>query len=274
MQLFKTTTVRTMKKPSSTMAAPPKTVVVLDFDGVILRNTDVHNLVRDRVVDYVHAHFGVRMMSRKMASTVNQHLYKSFGHTQLGLEALYANGATIFDFNKEVYNMQLFKEMDTIHPRECEWAFDHAMRLIGEHEMPTYLFTSAPADWCAYWLERWNVDAIPRSQWFTSSTTPLKPTPEAYEAVDSTIRASHGQDCTVWMMDDTLSLILPVVHRPNWRATWIADAQLPPTDNLQQSPTVFDALKETKSNPMRPRLPKGDGVFCTARPTTVPGTPS
>ena len=115
--------------------------ILLDVDGVLIRDTILLNHVKHNAVRYV----AKKLPNVKRPSYVNSVLYNNYGHTALGLFIEF--GVDTKDFDKFVYDRFLLDHLED-HVRTDE-NFKRDARVIKKlcDEENVALFSNAPLVW-------------------------------------------------------------------------------------------------------------------------------
>jgi FMN phosphatase YigB (HAD superfamily) len=172
--------------------------LLLDMDGVILRNNTAHKHIAFRCQQYVRKITGIKNPIK--VSILNKQLYESTGHTFLGLKNL-GYPINLDEFNEYVYDdMSIIKNINaketnqlTLLKKKCE-----------DKNIKIYIFSNAPIIWSHTILSHMNCD-IP-----ILSSEYLKPQIEYYNIVESIISEK------ILFVDDKLMNIMPVINRKRW----------------------------------------------------------
>lgn len=119
-----------------------KKTVLLDIDGVLIRDNILLNHVNNSVVRYVKT----KIPKMHNSSKVNSVLYKTYGHTAIGLEKEY--GVDTTDFNQKVYNIyvmdHLYNYLDTSKKFKTDATTIRHILDIGYN---VELFSNSPLEW-------------------------------------------------------------------------------------------------------------------------------
>jgi hypothetical protein len=119
-----------------------KKTVLLDIDGVLIRDNILLNHVNNSVVSYVKT----KIPKMHNSSKVNSFLYKTYGHTAIGLEKEY--GVDTKDFNEKVYNIyvmdHLYNYLDTSKKFKTDATTIRHILDIGYN---VELFSNSPLEW-------------------------------------------------------------------------------------------------------------------------------
>ena len=89
------------------------TKVLLDFDGVVFCNKQIHQYVEHRSVEFVKHRW---KLSDIEAKKTNKKSYKTHGHTCLGFED--ANGELLQDYNNFVFDTNICLLYTSPSPRD------------------------------------------------------------------------------------------------------------------------------------------------------------
>jgi FMN phosphatase YigB (HAD superfamily) len=203
-------------------------VLLLDVDNVIFHHPKVLKKVRDNAVRFLHSHVDEKM-DMFYAYQLNQLLYKTYGHTLIGLWEMYGSNATVEEFNAAVYDDELLDMFQEIKGNELTMhhsrAVSYLLRLMERMHVPVYLFSNAPLAWCERVVRTMRIDIHSRS-WlcsdhpvFTCCTEKgmIKPMPELYHNVE--LYLEHEErfvDADIWFVDDSLVNLVPIINNPNW----------------------------------------------------------
>lgn len=213
--------------------------LLLDFDGVVLRNHSIHKLVVERCNNFVHK--VVKCKDKEFATRLNKELYYNAGHTLYGLNKLGYKGVDEKDFEEYVYkdinyNDYLYNVRET-HKEDIE-SFNNLEDYCKKNNIKMRFFSNAPDIWCYSICNKMGISEIPSTYSFMSC---LKPEPKSYADVEFNL----GSDVYVFV-DDKLTNLLNTPY--NWKCVWMCE-----TDNL----VVNDRLTMIKNlNYLQPILDK------------------
>jgi len=116
-------------------------VLLLDVDGVLVRDPLLTQHVRYNVVEYVRA----KLPEAKDPARVNTILYKTHGHTARGLQKSFKIDAS--DFDEKVYDKKL---VDHLWSVLSSTEFQQDAKIINEIEASGWkvqLFSNSPLAW-------------------------------------------------------------------------------------------------------------------------------
>ena len=115
--------------------------LILDIDGVLIRNKPLLNHVKENCVKYVKSHFPCC----KNPEQTNDALYLTAGHTGAGLAKVFNIDTS--DFNKRVYDKYLIEHLhEVIYNSEFQSDAKKIYDLTSKG-WELSLFTNAPYEW-------------------------------------------------------------------------------------------------------------------------------
>lgn len=129
-----------------------KTRVLLDFDGVVLKNHPVHRKVVQLCVEFVEKRTK-RVRKSIDASALNRHLYTKYGHTALGLNEMG------FETSKDEFNRFVYGRIDVFeHLRDVRYTHAKDVRDLErlrswiyaqeeDQRIDISFFSNAPDSW-------------------------------------------------------------------------------------------------------------------------------
>jgi hypothetical protein len=178
-----------------------KRAILLDFDGVILKKNRAHNTVTQRCESFVNKY--VKFSDRGALENFTAHLYKSSGHTLLGLRKM-GYDIPVAEFNEFVYKPEFCADVqpsaaDTLEMR----IFCHEFKDFGSHSK-IYISSNAPDIWCKTILSSM-VDSTDLDLFETvcsSDLNALKPQEEFYMGLHERINA----DAYIFVDDSIVNL--------------------------------------------------------------------
>lgn len=172
-------------------------VLLLDIDGVLLRDPLLMQHVKYNVVDYVRA----KLPEAKDPARVNSVLYKTYGHTAKGLEKSFRIDAS--DFDEKVYDKKL---LDHLWSVLSSTEFQQDAKILNEIEANGWklqLFSNSPMAW-----------SVPVMQTLGGSTSVIK----SHQYLKPHLRA-YTQFSTKWnylFVDDSIMNLYTAKLFPNW----------------------------------------------------------
>lgn len=173
-----------------------KRTILLDVDGVIIRDRILLNHVRNNVVNYVRT----KLPKEQNPAQVNNLLYKAYGHTAIGLEKEY--GIDTSDFNSKVYTRKVLGHLDDFLEFSNEFTRDSkTIRRILSMGYDVELFSNAPLVW---------TEPVRRAidDFRVSNGEYSKPKMSSYLKFDPTV--------DYIFVDDKMCNLLPCLFFKNW----------------------------------------------------------
>ena len=209
--------------------------LLLDVDGVVYQNPRVFSIVKGRVTQFVQK--TLPKVSLHEASHINDIIYKSYGHTFLGLQAIRpAKTPTLKEFNDFVYDKDtLYSVMDNIwnpvmHKRSME--VHDLCNYAKMNGVSLYLFSNAPKDWCNNVIEAMKLQDYFHEDNTLSSDHPvfqgklLKPTPKLYQTVQDFVQHRHQDtNIPIIFVDDSWMNLAPVIGNPAWKPIYMDNTE-------------------------------------------------
>ena len=176
--------------------------LVLDIDGVLIRDRRLLDHVRHNCVRYV----AKKLPECKDPHRTNNLLYATAGHTARGLRNTF--GIDTSDFNKEVYDMPLRSRLwevlsSTQFQQEAKDIHD-----LTRNGWRVTLFTNSPIEWAGQVAHAIGDDVFVVCPGNDVCESPLKPEATAY-----TNFARHHSHIFV---DDSLTNLVTARWLPNW----------------------------------------------------------
>lgn len=184
--------------------------LLLDIDGVIVRDRLLMTHVRDNCVKYVES----KIPGCKDPRRVNQLLYLVHGHTAKGLS--HSFGVDTRDFNEKVYDRRL---MDHLSEIIYSTDFQHEAKEIHDFTKRGWnvtLFSNAPTTWCTAVARAIGDDVYLRCPGDDVTQWPLKPEAGAY--LDFPKTHTHV------FVDDSLKNLGTARWLPNWHPIHFAQS--------------------------------------------------
>lgn len=222
--------------------------LLLDFDGVILRKHPAHNAIALRCQKYANKHLKFRNPIK--LREINASLYKTYGHTVLGLRAL-GYDVCIREFNDQVYQSfpydYAFRDLQETNHHEIK-AVKDILNQAKKRGIKTYLFSNAPDIWCFSIL---NYMGLNIDRWFDGSLSSitekhLKPETECFTLARSKLSSVEQ----FIFIDDSFINFKNVLEDPQWKLLLLSpEIQIDPimvTPSLCISNELSDILPVLK----------------------------
>jgi len=216
--------------------------LVADMDGVILQHPRLTAMVGDRAIEFVKKTINPYMPSAK-AAKINETLYKNFGHTVLGLQAIYNPATTIKHFCDYVYDEEFIAGMDLVEKEPIFYEHSIEVKEICDsyikNNKPFYIFSNAPVQWCQNALEMMGIqiaqeNIIGCDSEIYGGDMVLKPMKESYHKISHYIehREGHPYKTQFIFVDDQICNLIPIVENPYWKPVWYNPLQTVYSDKI------------------------------------------
>jgi FMN phosphatase YigB (HAD superfamily) len=190
--------------------------LLLDIDGVIVRDRLLLEHVKDNCVKYVKA----KLPEAKNPRGVNKLLYLTHGHTARGLRKAFQIDTS--DFNEKVYDRRL---LDHLHEVIYGTEFQQEAKEIHEltkKDWKVSLFTNSPIEWAGPVARAISDEVHVVCAGADAANTPLKP--------DAAMYTQFQKHLTHIYIDDSMKNLETARWLPNWHPVYFnQDAK---TDNL------------------------------------------
>ncbi len=176
--------------------------LLLDVDGVLIRDQVLLDHVKNNVVRYVNK----KLPGMKRHEKINNLLYKAYGHTSIGLQEEF--GVDTSDFNDCVHNRYLLAHShDYIH-NDINFMKDaFIIRRMCEYGKSISFFSNAPLVWTEPIREAIDL-RIGNAEGY------LKPNIDSY--------LSFGSD-PITCVDDKMCNLITTAFLPNWTPIQFTD---------------------------------------------------
>ena len=205
-----------------------KKVVLVDFDGVILRNKIADIKVAKRAGIYTWKKLNQlrpnhKVIGPKQGDDICYNLYKGYGHSLTGLKGIGVSTCSMKDYNKLVYDT-----IDYDIVRKNNNSFDDTRALINychESNYDIFFFSNAPHRWMENVLQKdkdilLSMEDIRKVIGVDEDDERfLKPGPHIYEAIDS-----HFKNENIIFIDDNIGNIRPVLNKVHWTNICVSSA--------------------------------------------------
>ena len=205
--------------------------LLLDIDGVIIRDKELLQHVKDNCVKYIK----YKIPECKEPEKRNDSLYLIYGHTARGLQTAYE--VNVSDFNTRVYDKELIEHLGVVLAEPYMQKEMKELNLLSHENWQIYLFTNAP--W--RWAQRVAVaigENVKVKCPGDPSFSPLKPELEAYTIPFSKLNL---------MVDDSLKNIGTARNLTNWRAAYFNQGDRDPNLWCDQVSSISDICSLARS---------------------------
>jgi FMN phosphatase YigB (HAD superfamily) len=232
------------------MLCSVKTAVLIDFDGVVLKKHPAHNTIVNKCNQYINKYVNFRNPMK--VAELNTSLYKTYGHTVLGLHKI-GHHVDLNEFNTYVYEsfdyFSHFKDLSRSHYQDVK-AFNDFIDMCYNDEVTPFIFSNAPDIWCRTIMSYMdnNLCTIPTMSDITQ--VHLKPVKKCYERVEEKLKDFDQ----IMFLDDSIINFKPIITNNKWTKILISpthqDAILKITNEMYMT-SNFPDLKQyafAKSN--------------------------
>lgn len=189
--------------------------LLLDVDGVVLRDRNILKKQQDNVVRYVRK---VTRYTPEFSHATTNRLFKKYGHTLLGLRREFSVKDGLHDFNKYIYDDDIMADMEKyLASHNCERIVDDFLSLrtictlVG---VPIYLFSNAPDYWCYPLAGTLNIDTA--NVICGDALDTLKPQQEAYCRADTIVKNKEKKKLNYIFVDDSQTNLLAIGASSRW----------------------------------------------------------
>jgi FMN phosphatase YigB (HAD superfamily) len=163
-----------------------KQALLLDFDGVVLRNHSAHRLVGTRCQTFVQRQLNIKCPRK--AHEMNINLYKAHGHSLIGLQKMGHTDLTVHEFNQHVYSnipyRSLFGDLKETHKQDIAH-IRNLLKFCWDQDIDVFFFSNAPGEWCFNIIELMGLKNAGISQ---VEHSVLKPESTAFHEVQDAMR--------------------------------------------------------------------------------------
>jgi FMN phosphatase YigB (HAD superfamily) len=183
--------------------------LILDIDGVLIRDKLLLEHVKDNCVAYVHS----KLPECKNPRDTNRLLYLSHGHTARGLSSAFEIDTR--DFNAKVYDKRLLDHLaEIIYGTEFQQEAKEIHDLARNDWIVT-LFTNAPSEWAVPIARAISDEVFVACAGSDVTTSPIKPEVGAY--------INFPKHHTHIYVDDSLKNVGTARWLPNWHPVYFND---------------------------------------------------
>jgi FMN phosphatase YigB (HAD superfamily) len=217
--------------------AATKKVLLLDYDGVVLRNNVANNLVSKRAGLYTRNIISIKnnfIVDNKASNDLCFNLYKGYGHTLLGLNAVGLNEQNVSLKN---YNNFVYSQIDYDELRLTNNDMNDVKQVVDfcqKKNINVYMFSNSPKYWIHQTLgkektlARYIIDIRDILNVSDNDTTMLKPKPAIYDLIDDMFK-----DTNIVFLDDSACNFECTLTRPNWTNVLYCGVNCKPSKNMQ-----------------------------------------
>jgi FMN phosphatase YigB (HAD superfamily) len=202
--------------------------LLLDIDGVLVRNPLLMEHVKDNCVRYVAS----KLPHCKNPHETNRVLHLGYGHTARGLAKAFQIDTK--DFNEKVYDKRLMEHLaEVIYGTEFQQEAKEIHELT-EKDWKVTLFTNSPVEWAVPIGRAISDNVYIDCAGHDVSKTPLKPDAARY--------VKYPKHMTILYVDDSLKNLGTSRYLPNWHPVYFNEG--PKEDRLwcPQMSSIWELL--------------------------------
>jgi hypothetical protein len=170
--------------------------VLLDVDGVLIRDPKIMERTRDNIARYV----GFKVPRAKDPAKLRDYLYRTYGHTGRGL--VKTLGVPTPDFDVQLYDKTMMEQLAEYLTTDTFQEDAQVVRDLLNQGHYVSLFSNAPGMWT------WPIACAIDLRLDTAKFAGYKPQPVAYTHL------RNGNP--VVFVDDVRKNLLPIEHHPQW----------------------------------------------------------
>lgn len=180
--------------------------LLLDFDGVVLKNQRLKQYQLDRSASFVRKTTNIKLASCK---DLNAKYYPRYGHTVTMLRKMFNKKVTLEEYNEYLYSptklrwLKRFIDKDTF---EHGHGFNDVFRFCNDNHIGCYIFTNVHIDWVVYFSELMGLSIEQKNVIWPSHLELLKPRPAIYDTIQEVFEPSSR----FYFVDDSeTNLVIP-----------------------------------------------------------------
>lgn len=195
-------------------------VLLLDYDGVILRNNSANKLIAHRAGLYTQKVVSIKnnyTIDSKASHDLCFNVYKGFGHTLLGINAVGIDHTevTLRNYNNFVYSHIDYNDLTNTNNdmEDVEKVFN----LCAKQDIDVYVFSNSPKRWIERTIRKQkNVaknmkDIRDKLNVQDDDASLLKPLPKIYDMINNLFK-----DKEIVFVDDSACNLQYSLTKSNW----------------------------------------------------------
>lgn len=183
--------------------------VLLDFDGVLIKNKHISDLIETKSIEYIQKKYNKSMKASKV---INTYFYKTFGHTAINPNQ-HNYRYNVLEYNEFVYSNMDYNTIDNMMTLNDRLSLREFQK-YGNKQFG--LFTNAPIAWCENICSLAQIDLytfVAEEHCFTSNDGLIKPEKEIYEFVENTMITNES----IHFIDDNVINFKCIVDNDRWK---------------------------------------------------------
>lgn len=205
--------------------------LLLDIDGVILRDRELLQHVKDNCVKYIK----YKVPECKEPEKRNDTLYLIYGHTARGLQVGYE--VDVSDFNRQVYDKELMEHLGVVLAEPELREELRELNALSQENWQMYLFTNSPWRWATRVAVAIGENVRIKCPG-DPSFSPLKPELGAYTVPPSSMNL---------MIDDSLKNLGAARSFSNWKVALFNQGEPDPCLWCPQVASIHDICTLARS---------------------------
>ena len=174
--------------------------VLLDFDGVVLRDRRMSMYQTQRSAKFVKLHTALPM---KTADFVNKRFYPVHGHTVIMLRERFFKDISLEEYNDFVFDKRALKQLPVTkemieHGKAFRSLFD---------DFDAWIFTNAHWNWIEHFVDVFDLPIGQERVIWPTDLTRLKPNEKAYDLVEAKMKDLGEKK--IFVDDSEINLVYP-----------------------------------------------------------------
>lgn len=198
------------------------TRLLLDYDGVLLRNNKLKQYQHIRSTKFLREVTGLSM---KTCNNINKTYYPAHGHTVIMINKMFDESVTLRDYNDYVFDLNALSKLDGLVDDKTKThmlGFQKVIKHCQLRRIPWSIFTNAHPNWVTYFSHALDFDLKCDILWTEDNVELLKPNPQSYQRIESIF-----VDSIFVFVDDSRKNVQACVDRPRWFPVEFGDFDVP-----------------------------------------------
>lgn len=188
--------------------------LLLDYDGVVLRNKCLTNYQYRRSAKFVQKH---THMSIGVCQEMNRRYYPKYGHTVTMLNEMFGKAVSLEEYDEFLFAKERLARLAAVVDKDTRRhakSFDRVFDLCRDKGYSWHVFTNAHINWVLFFSKIIGIDDITENKviWPQSKLELLKPNVEAYDRVEKIVQSSYPYV----FADDSIVNIEAIMERDGW----------------------------------------------------------
>lgn len=183
--------------------------LLLDFDGVIIKNKKIIQYQYQRSAKFVQKHLHVPIST---ADNLNRTHFPKYGHTVIMLNEHFNIPVTLEEYNDFVFPKQQIYRLDSLIDKST---FEHGNDFAQHFKSTNYhtsVFTNAHINWVTTFADIFDLPITEHNVIWPTSLELLKPMPKAYDNVSNLFKEADR----IVFVDDSKKNIEYPSRLSNW----------------------------------------------------------